>query len=1814
MKQKSKLFLMGLFLGALAGGVDSAYSQATTVGNPTGSGGTCDPSKSSCVPGSAPSTGGPRSCGPGAGGKPCGAGVDLGGGNPINIITGNKYQHEVDLPALPGVLGLEIVRHYNSNYSGHTIPTGIMGRGWKLSYEAELYAVGRTVQIVEADGTRTIFSRDPLDPSQCASPDPANGKVLIQKTARGEEYTWVWTNGRKLSFNNQGKLVQIQLPTGEFVSMQHDPKGHLLKVTDPQGRSLHLRYPHKELTKDNSHFKGVVAIDSPVGQFSYEYGSTPPKGATIDKIHLLANLVKVSFPSHYDSGNKQHADTGIGSSNISRIYHYEEPKFPTLLTGITIKGSGSDGKRVNQRIVTWAYDADGKAVLSVKGEPARWQTDKDGKPLQSAKLVEGTGIEQVMLDRTSPGKTILTNSLGQITRYSHAIIGGEYRLLEARGPGCATCGETNIRYGYDKLGRLTETTWLNEKGEPIRTRKMELDHLGRVARVSSTTYQGGKRGTEQWLLRYEYRADNPHPKLIARPSVVPGFELKTRIVYGDTVATRYLPVNISESGYIPTMDGKGAAEEISRTIRYSYNSYGQRIETDGPLKNARENPGPENSDIARVEYDPKTKLATRTIAPGNIVTEVIERDDALRPSKVRITDGSAMQIATIRTNWRGQPEEISIEASLLRNSQGKSASEKQLVPDSKLFRTLRYSYDANGWLTSVTLPGNLITHFKHDAAGRLTHRIMPDGSQVVMQQDTEGRTQSISGYADSSANLANALTTLRYQYDDLNRVSRIDDAQGPRSSYQYTSLGQVASVTNALGSETRFDYDGNGLLIARTQAANSPDAGTVKLAFDAHGQPTIITDANGVSTERRYDDFGRRIVEVNPDRGITLYRHDAAGRVIARIDETQSTTRYTYDHANRLTALGVDKVSNLIQYGYRGRLLMGVVSTIDGNPQHAIEQTQYQYNALGQVTQETRWIAKVDALPQSVEAQQVKVSDTAETIDISKVTGTLSGLTFITQTAYDDAGRIVKQILPDGHQLTYRYTPAEATGTWSGQQPTKSRPGQLYAILFDDRIVITDIEQTQTGGITGYTTGNGIRQQITLDGSGRIARLQGVTQPAASGWWQWLRARFGSGENVGGNIIYSQSNRYDQAGRLVEISRAKAGAMVGGRANVVTERYAYDRQDRLTEVQGSEGTSRIRYDRGGNRIAESLTPSRSGLIRTATAAGSSVGDERIYRYAPGTNQLVAISDGARTVPGASLQNIAVSKSSEEAAQLVRTAWLYHPTGVPLARMDFTQQEASNRIVYNSSKRPIAVYDAHNRLVARYYYNGRGERIAKTVYSDSSGLRKVAARNPQQQAPGATSYSLYREQRLAAEADGEGRITAHYVYLYGKPVAKIEMTPNAAISHQMWKATASLGGLIPQKGLDVEHRHAAVYSIHTDHLGTPQAVTDERRHVVWVAETTPFGQAKLVYAAASALNSGGKFEMNLRLPGQVYDMETGLHYNYYRDYDPRLGRYTTPDPMGLAGGLNPYAYVANSPLDNIDPLGLYEIDVHYYITYFLGLTAGLSEEEVLTVALAAQYVDDNPNTTPINLASPFTQAERLRRYHFTQSGYDHAKEPTENSLQYETSRIRNPTNPQLTRLLDAANNPNNRPCTRQQLFGEYLHAFEDTFGHRNMLNEPIDVNGGTGHSLYGHEPDKTYNGWVVLTLYPAAVGFWRVREDRTLQMEREVFAKIQDEFGVSAKSQKGATITFADIEGTLRQFNATQEDEHNTDSQNFNNDGNTKRRILSKALARLGLPDIPDYDVWTACQNRQKYTEGLKQQDYAGTILATPERCSTLRPH
>ena len=119
-------------------------------------------------------------------------GANLGASNPVNVISGNKYQREDDLPALPGVLGLEIVRYYNSAYSTPDTAAGIPGRGWKLSYETDLYVVGNMIQIMQADGSRVIFNRDPANRGACSTADPAEGRLQTSSGRQGDTYVRQW--------------------------------------------------------------------------------------------------------------------------------------------------------------------------------------------------------------------------------------------------------------------------------------------------------------------------------------------------------------------------------------------------------------------------------------------------------------------------------------------------------------------------------------------------------------------------------------------------------------------------------------------------------------------------------------------------------------------------------------------------------------------------------------------------------------------------------------------------------------------------------------------------------------------------------------------------------------------------------------------------------------------------------------------------------------------------------------------------------------------------------------------------------------------------------------------------------------------------------------------------------------------------------------------------------------------------------------------------------------------------------------------------------------------------------------------------------------------------------------------------------------------------------------------------------------------------------------------------------------------------------------------------------------------------------------
>nr|MDU9044453.1 RHS repeat-associated core domain-containing protein [Candidatus Electrothrix aestuarii] len=159
---------------------------------------------------------------------------------------------------------------------------------------------------------------------------------------------------------------------------------------------------------------------------------------------------------------------------------------------------------------------------------------------------------------------------------------------------------------------------------------------------------------------------------------------------------------------------------------------------------------------------------------------------------------------------------------------------------------------------------------------------------------------------------------------------------------------------------------------------------------------------------------------------------------------------------------------------------------------------------------------------------------------------------------------------------------------------------------------------------------------------------------------------------------------------------------------------------------------------------------------------------------------------------------------------------------------------------------------------------------------------------------------------------------------------------------------------------LNHKSAeGAYYYINDHLGTPQIITNDSGSVVWKAEYLPFGKVNISVA---------DIENNLRFPGQYYDAETGLHYNWNRYYDPETGRYIAADPIGLGGGMNLYAYVGSDPVNAVDPMGLMDATWGQVGTFTTGLVLALTPEGVTTAAgltMMAGVLATIPGDTPIS---------------------------------------------------------------------------------------------------------------------------------------------------------------------------------------------------------------------------------------------------------
>ncbi|TLY91260.1 MAG: RHS repeat protein [Gammaproteobacteria bacterium] len=197
-------------------------------------------------------------------------------------------------------------------------------------------------------------------------------------------------------------------------------------------------------------------------------------------------------------------------------------------------------------------------------------------------------------------------------------------------------------------------------------------------------------------------------------------------------------------------------------------------------------------------------------------------------------------------------------------------------------------------------------------------------------------------------------------------------------------------------------------------------------------------------------------------------------------------------------------------------------------------------------------------------------------------------------------------------------------------------------------------------------------------------------------------------------------------------------------------------------------------------------------------------------------------------------------------------------------------DGARSFTYNNAGRMTSL--TNGAVITSYAFNALGERVKKS-------------------SPLSTTYFVYDEAgHLIGEYNAAGNIVEETVWMGDIPVATLQFGTSAL----------------------------KTYYVHTDHLNTPRRITNRNTNIiVWRWDSDPFGNGAAVQNPQGSVT----VSYNLRYPGQYFDSETGLFYNYFRDFDPAVGRYVESDLIGLDGGINTYAYALGNPISLVDSRGL-----------------------------------------------------------------------------------------------------------------------------------------------------------------------------------------------------------------------------------------------------------------------------------------------------
>lgn len=880
-----------------------------------------------------------------------------------------------------------------------------------------------------------------------------------------------------------------------------------------------------------------------------------------------------------------------------------------------------------------------------------------------------------------------------------------------------------------------------------------------------------------------------------------------------------------------------------------------------------------------------------------------------------------------------------VQVELIRD-QGHLTHIERLYPDQRREVLVSYDYDAADNLTQVRdATGQVQRRFAYDSGRRMVEHQLPTGLRcfydwalieglewrVVRHWTDEGDTYQFDyDLQAGTTRITDGLQRVSIRHwNTQHQIIQYSDNLGQTWLFEWNDERQLLNATDPQGGRYAYSYDESGNLIGETDPLGRSDS---TLWLEHWALPLVETDAAGNSWRYRYDQRGNCTAETDPLGYITRYRYDAHGQVVEIIDATGKSKKLRWNPFGQLVE-HIDCSGYPTRFSYDERGYLQVITDALG------ERTQFSYDAQGRLLSSQLPDGRTEQYQRDASGQLVGYTDPA-------------GHTTLYQN--NRRGQVRQRTDAHGRQVQFGYD------SYGRLQALVNENGESYRFAWD--------------------AGDRLTEQQDLDGSAKrydYDLLDNITAVTA------IPAPYGSGlavvpETLPAPIVHRLER--DAVGRLVAkttddgrtdysydaVDQLTAVTFTDLQGKTQALAFAYDAVGQLLAEQSASGNLQHHYDELGNLIQTQLPDGRwlnrlyygSGHLHQINLDGQVISDferDRLHREVLRTQgQLSTRSEYDRSGRLRSRQRRLNSQPSLMPAS-AQKQFEYDPADNLVGKLDqqpaaqhrqLLHYDATGRIIASQDslhgQRETFAYDAaanlldgpqagaglvvHNKLLTyqdkRYRYDAFGRMIEKR--SAKRGVQR---------------FTYDAESRLVEVRNENGSVVRMAYDPLGR---RVEKTEHGSDGYPLGETRFMWDGL----RLLQEHKHSQsslyVYEdegyqplarvdgagplqkiryYHNDLNGLPEQLTETDGHSVWQATYRVWGNTLEEVREPYYIE-----EQNLRFQGQYLDRETGLHFNTFRFYDPDVGRFTTPDPIGLLGGFNLYQYTPN-PLTWMDPLGL-----------------------------------------------------------------------------------------------------------------------------------------------------------------------------------------------------------------------------------------------------------------------------------------------------